>query len=161
MMYFKLNKSVFLLMLVFSLNTFVKAQDKDDKQQIESIIKTIAEGWKEKDVEKTTIHYDDNIDWTNAFGDRMQSKVELKALLTEIYSLNFVMKGKSENQYKDINFLTSEIAIVRSKTVVKGQEWGDGSKMKDRHNNHLMVFQKKYGQWKVISHLISQAWTKK
>lgn len=157
----KLNKRILLLMLVCSLNTFAKAQNKDDKQQIESIIKTIAEGWKEKDVEKSTKHYDDNVDWTNAFGDRMQSKEELKVLLAEIYAFDFVMKGKSENQYNDIDFLTQEIAIVRSKTVVKGQEWSDGAAMKDRHNHHLMVFQKKEGKWKVISHLISQAWTKK
>ncbi|MBS9462872.1 SgcJ/EcaC family oxidoreductase [Flagellimonas sp. 389] len=160
-MYFKLNKNVFLLMLAFSLNTFVKAQNKDDKQQIETIIKTIAQGWKERDVEKTVQHYDDKVDWTNAFGDRMQTKEELKTLLTEIYGFEFVMKGKSVNQYNDIDFLTPEIAVVRSKTVVKGQEWSNGTAMKDRHNHHLMVFQKKNEEWKVISHLISQAWAKK
>ena len=156
----KLKKMILLLILAFNLNTFVKAQNKDDKQQIETIIKTIALGWKEKDVEKTTKHYDDNVDWTNAFGDRMQSKEELKVLLKEIYSFDFVMKGKSESQYNDISFLTPKIAIIRSKTIVKGQEWGDGTKMKDRHNHHLMVLQKKDKEWKVISHLISQAWTK-
>lgn len=159
-MYLKLTKKVFLLLLVCS-PIFVKAQNDADKQQIETIIKTIAQGWKEKNVDKTTKHYDDAVDWTNAFGDRMQTKDQLKALLTEIYSYDFVMKGKSENQYNDIDFLTPEIAVVRSKTVVKGQEWGDGTAMKDRHNHHLMVFQKKDNDWKVISHLISQAWTKK
>ncbi|TGV03358.1 YybH family protein [Flavivirga rizhaonensis] len=154
-----MKQLVFILSLLLSLS--LHSQTENDKKEIKSIIKTIAEGWKERDVAKTTKHYDDKVDWTNAFGDRMQSKADLKTLLTEIYSLDFVMKGKSESQYKDINFLTPEIAIVRSKTVVKGQEWGDGTAMKDRHNHHLMVFQKKDKEWKVISHLISQAWIKK
>ncbi len=154
-----MKQFTFILSLLLSLS--LHSQTKSDKNEINNVIKTIAEGWKEKDVEKTTKYYDDKVDWTNAFGDRMQSKKDLKALLKEIYSFDFVMKGNSENQYNDIKFLTPEIAIVRSKTVVKGQEWSDGKVMEDRHNHHLLVFQKKESEWKVISHLISQAWTKK
>ncbi|TMM57040.1 SgcJ/EcaC family oxidoreductase [Maribacter algarum] len=139
----------------------LQAQSEKDKKLIEKIITNQAEGWKNKNLDLTLEDYADNVDWTNAFGDRMRSKEELKALLSDIYSMGFVMKGVSENQYNDINFLSPEIAIVHSKTIVKGQEWCDGTKMEDRHNYHLRVFQKKDSSWKVISHLISQAWTKK
>ena len=148
-----------ILLLFFSIS--LKAQNAGDRKQINNIISDISEGWKKKDVDLTVAHYAEDVDWTNAFGDRMQSKNDLKALLTRIYSMDFVMKGNSKKQYDDINFLSPEIAVVRSKTIVKGQEWGDGTKMKDRNNHHLMVFQKSEGVWKIHSHLISQAWTKK
>ncbi|MEO9869177.1 SgcJ/EcaC family oxidoreductase [Ekhidna sp.] len=136
-------------------------QNKQDEKAILQVIENQNRGWATKDLELSLQDVDDNIDWTNAFGDRMESKKQLETLLKRIYSFDFVMKGKSKNQYNDINFLSPEIAIVRSKTVVKGQEWGDGTAMKDRHNHHLRVFHKKDDSWKVVSHLISQAWEKK
>lgn len=149
------------LIISLLLTLSLYAQTENDKKEIEQIIESQSKGWATKNLDLSLQDVDDNIDWTNAFGDRMKNREELKALLTHIYSLDFVMKGTSENQYNDINFLSPEIAVAHSKTVVKGQEWGDGTKMEDRHNHHLRVLQKKDNRWKVISHLISQAWTKK
>jgi len=150
-----------IFILTFLCHSTIRGQFEEDKKQIEQIIIDQSEGWKNKNLELTLKGYDDTIDWTNAFGDRMQSKEELNVLLTDIFAMDFVMKGVSENQYNDIDFLSSDIAIVHSKTIVKGQEWSDGTKMEDRHNYHQRVFQKKDGTWKVTNHLISQAWPKK
>ncbi len=150
--------TIVVLMLIYTVSL---AQNEKDKSAIQKIIEDQSKGWATKDLELSLKDVDENVDWTNAFGDRMQTRDELRQLLSHIYSLDFVMAGKSENEYNDITFLTPEIAMVRSKTVVQGQKWGDGSVMEDRHNHHLRILQKKDGQWKVISHLISQAWTKK
>lgn len=150
-----------LLQALLLLSVSCYSQDQEDEAAILQIIENQNIGWTTKDLDLSLKDVDENIDWTNAFGDRMESKEELRELLKLIYSFDFVMKGKSVNKYNDINFLSDEIATVRSKTVVKGQEWGDGTAMKDRHNHHLRILQKKEGRWLVVSHLISQAWEKK
>ncbi|MEO9967823.1 MAG: hypothetical protein ABJF11_18670 [Reichenbachiella sp.] len=147
------------ILLLLSISCYSQVQA--DEDAILQIIENQRVGWATKDLALSVKDVDENVDWTNAFGDRMKSKSELELLLKEIYSFDFVMKGKSISAYNDINFLSPDIALVRSKTVVKGQEWSDGRVMKDRHNHHLRVFQKKDGTWKVVSHLISQAWEKK
>jgi hypothetical protein len=61
----------------------------------------------------------------------------------------------------DFTFLTSDIAYVRSQTVRKGQLQSDGVEMDDRVINHLRIFWRTDGEWKITSHLISQAWPKR
>ena len=65
--------------------------------------------------------------------------------------------GQTEQVYNDLTFLGSDIALLRSKSIVRGQLHTDGEPMADRHNHHLWVFQRWSGQWVIVSHLISQA----
>jgi len=156
-------KRIPLIAIIVSLlgSTGVPAQNQKDDLAIEQAIMNGYTGWVNKDVALATQDYADDTDWTNAFGDRVQSKEDLETLLTEIFSLDFVMAGKSENRFNDIDYLSPDIAVARSKTVRVGQKWGDNTAMDDRHINHLRVFHKKNDQWKIVSHMISQAWTKK
>jgi len=100
-------------------------------------------------------------DWTNAFGARVKSKVELKKLLEEIFNMDFVMAGQQNYVENDIDFLSLNIALVRSKNIRKNQKWSDGTTMQDRHISHLRIFQREHGTWKIVSHMISQAQEKK
>lgn len=130
----------------------------------EQIIKSIGEwdkAWDTKDVELAIRYYADETDWTNAFGDRVQSKQELKELLDFIFGLDFVMAGENNSGQIEIVHLNDSIATVRSKNIRKGQEWPDGTKMDDRHINHLRVYKNINGEWLIVNHMISQAWPKR
>ena len=67
------------------------------------------------------------------------------------------MSGENNYQEPDITFPKTAFAIARSVNIRTGQKWPDGRPMKDRINNHLRVYQKLNGEWKIIQHIISQA----
>lgn len=130
----------------------------------EKIVRTVDnwnEGWDTKDVELAIADYSEDTDWTNAFGDRMQSKSELRELLTEIFAMDFVMEGTDNYQNGDVQFLTDDIALLRSTNIRTGQKWSDGTFMNDRYIHHLRVYQKINDEWKITDHMISQAQEKK
>lgn len=132
----------------------------DKQQESARIVQSISNwnaGWDKKDVQLAIKDYAEQTDWTNAFGDRVQSREELKELLEEIFAMDFVMEGTDNYTNDEVEFLSEEIALLRSKNVRKGQKWSDGSLMDDRHIHHLRVFQKIQNEWKIISHMINQA----
>lgn len=119
-------------------------------------------GWAERDAALAVQDYAEDADWTNAFGDRFQGRDALKEGLDFIFSLNFVMAGDSAgNEYEDVTFLTPDIALIRSKLVREGQQFQNGETMPDRHINHLRVLERRKGEWKIVSHMISQAQEKR
>ncbi len=119
------------------------------------------QGWDAKDIEQVLAHYSEDVDWTNAFGDRTQGKAALRSLLETIFGLDFVMSGQNNYQDPDITFLSEEIALARSVNIRTGQQWPDGRPMNDRIINHLRVFKKSEGRWLCVSHMISQAHEKR
>lgn len=135
--------------------------DLPDTQPLNDVVRNWDNGWKEKDARLAVKGYAEDCDWTNAFGDRVQSREELEQLLEHIFSLDFVMAGESREEYADFTFLSDSIALRRSQVVRVGQEWRDGSKMNDRVVNHLRVYRKTGEEWQIVNHLISQAQEKK
>jgi len=138
----RLNKIPILLAIIFlACNQQTETSDRSkDAEAIMAIITKYDHGWDARDVKAVLAGYSDDIDWTNAFGDRVQGKQELEALLETIFSLDFVMSGENNYQEPEINFLSEDIALVRSVNIRTGQKWPDGSLMKDRVINHLRVF---------------------
>lgn len=148
------------IILIFFVSCNSKSSEADYSKDITMIGNHISDydnGWDSKNVELVLQGYSEDIDWTNAFGDRVQGKEELRALLETIFSLDFVMSGKNNYQAPDITFPSPAVAIARSKNIRTGQKWPDGSPMKDRVINHLRVFKKSDGRWLCISHMICQA----
>ncbi len=134
------------------------AQTASDEAAILATFDAWNAGWRDRDVDLAIRHYADDTDWTNAFGDRFEGKAALREGLGRIFSLDFVMTGASaESEYRDVQFLSPDIALVRSKLVRRGQKRPSGAPMPDRHINHLRVFHKRDGEWVIVSHLISQA----
>ena len=123
-------------------------ESSSDINEIEQIINDYDNGWESKNIEMVLQGYSDNIDWTNAFGDRTQGKEELRELLNTIFSLDFVMAGKNNYQDPDITFPNEGIALARSTNIRTGQKWPDGRPMDDRIINHLRVFKKVDGKYK-------------
>jgi uncharacterized protein (TIGR02246 family) len=131
------------------------------KTLINESIESWDKAWETKDLELSLKYYADDTDWTNAFGDRVQSKTELRELLGFIFNLDFVMSGENDYGENEIIFLNDSIATVRSLNIRKNQQWPDGSQMDDRHINHLRVYKNRNGEWLIINHMISQAWPKR
>ncbi|MDW3652761.1 MAG: DUF4440 domain-containing protein [Bacteroidia bacterium] len=132
----------------------------DKQAESAKILKSIENwnsGWETKNVELAIKDYSEKTDWTNAFGARVQSKEELQELLEEIFAMDFVMEGKDSYKNEAVEFLSNEIALLRSINIRTGQKWSDGSLMEDRHIHHLRVFQKIGNEWQIISHMINQA----
>lgn len=155
---------VLLIGMAFGCNSGKEEMKIDKSLESEKIIRTIDnwnEGWDKKDVELAISDYSEDTDWTNAFGDRIQSKSELRELLKEIFAMDFVMEGTDNYQNDDVQFLTDNFALLRSTNIRKGQKWSDGTLMNDRYIHHLRVYKKINNKWKIISHMISQANEKK
>ena len=162
-----MKKSVLMLFIIgltIACNSEKRELKIDREKETERIVKTIDnwnDGWEAKDVNLAIKDYSENIDWTNAFGARVQSKEELRNLLEKIFAMDFVMAGEGNYINDDVKFLTNDIALLRSTNIRKGQKWSDGSMMNDRYINHLRVYQEVNNEWKIISHMISQAHEKK
>lgn len=157
-------RSICIVALIFlSCNTQKSNPIKDYEMDREIINKTIAawdKAWEDKNLEMALQYYAEKTDWTNAFGDRVQSKEDLRKLLGFIFNMDFVMAGENDYGDNEIIFLNDSIATVRSLNIRKNQKWPDGSKMEDRHINHLRVYEKINGDWLITNHMISQAWPK-
>lgn len=138
------------------------AQSDADRDAIMKTFDSWNQGWAQVDADLAVQDYSEDTDWTNAFGDRFEGRAELRDGLAHIFSLGFVMAGTSaKNEFTDIEFLSSDIAIVRSKLIRAGQQTSTGEPMPDRHINHLRVYQKRDGRWLIVSHMISQAQEKR
>ena len=119
-------------------------------------------GWAEADASLAVQDYSEDVDWTNAFGDRFQGRDALREGLEHIFGLGFVMAGESSrNEFEDVTFLTPQIALIRSKLVRTGQQVSSGLPMPDRHIHHLRVAEFRDGRWQITNHLISQAQEKR
>lgn len=154
-------RTILIVSMILAVWTVNAQHEMPDIKPLRQAINNWYEAWDTKDVELAVKDYGWDCDWTNAFGDRVRGKDELRALLTRIFAMDFVMAGESENTFDDFTFLTDDIAYVRSQTVRKGQKQRDGTLMDDRLVNHLRIFWRLDDEWQIVSHLISQALPKK
>lgn len=151
---------IFILLLVFIIWIPNKtcAQTKSDSAAIIKTLDSWNHGWAKADADLAVKDYAEDVDWTNAFGDRFQGRDALKKGLEFIFNLDFVMAGSSgSNEFEEVTFLTPDVALLRSKLVRKGQKTSTGQAMPDRHIHHLRVLHRRNGKWQIVSHLISQS----
>ena len=157
----KTCKIMILMIITFSCNT-VTIDYKTEELKLLATIDNWNKAWDEKNIKLAIKDYAENTDWTNAFGDRVTSKKDLKELLEIIFNLDFVMAAKQNYLANDITFLNENIAIMRSQNRREGQKWSDGADVGIRDIAHLRVYNKdKDGSWKIVSHMISQSHQKK
>lgn len=152
-----------LLAFLFLFEGTCNSQSAADSAAVLKVFDSWNQGWANGDASLAVKDYAQKTDWTNAFGDRVQGRDSLLKVMKFIFNLDFVMTGTSEgNEYADVTFLSPDIALLRSKLVRKGQTISTGAEMPDRHNHHLRVLQRQSGgDWKIVSHLISQAHEKR
>lgn len=71
---------------------------KQDSLQINSIIEDWNISWDIKDCKLAVKWYSSDAKFVNVFGDVKNGKNEIEQLLKEVFSLLFVMSGKSETK---------------------------------------------------------------
>lgn len=153
-----MRATIVLLSLVLVLPGLAISQTAADREAVLKTLDSWNQGWAESKAELAVQDYSDDVDWTNAFGDRFQGRDALREGLEFIFSLDFVMAGESDdNEFADVVFLSPDIALIRSKLVRAGQKTSNGTAMPDRHIHHLRVLERRDGRWQIVSHLISQA----
>lgn len=158
----RIPRLVLVVTLASVTGSTARAQSAADSVAILQSLDSWNEGWRTSDAEMAVQSYAKNADWTNAFGDRVVGRDSLQATLEFIFSLDFVMSGDSgENEFADLTFLSPDIALLRSKLVRVGQQMQSGATMPDRHVHHLRVYERRAGDWLIVSHLISQAHEKR
>lgn len=130
----------------------------DERVAVLATLDSWDRGWAEGDASLAVADYAHDADWTNAFGDRFVGRDELQDGLEFIFGLDFVMAGTSQpDAYREVTFLSDDVAMIRSHLVRTGQRTGAGQPMPDRRIHHLRVLEKRAGRWLIVSHLISQA----
>ena len=112
-------------------------------------------GWQRGDPALASRDYTHDADWTNAFGMRRVGRDSIRALLADVFQLPFIMAGSTEYDFHDLKFIGTELAILRSRAVRAGQQLPSGQVEQPRHINHLRVFVKQDGVWRIVSHLIA------
>jgi len=128
-----------------------------DSITILSIINDWNQAWETKDYLLAAKGYSHDAGFTNAFGDKRNGQKEVQDLLNEVFSLPFVMSGKSETAEHRFQVLNNTTVIVHTSVVRKGQQMPDGTVMPDRQTTHMRVFQKMGDTWTIKGHLISDA----
>ena len=128
-----------------------------DSAAIEQALLNWDNAWKTKDHVLAAKDYAVDADWTNAFGMTRKGKDQIEATLKEVFALPFVMAGDSQVVSQEIRFLDQGTALVRTRVERVGQLNPDRQALGTRHTNHLRVLKKADGQWRIVSHLISDA----
>jgi uncharacterized protein (TIGR02246 family) len=152
-------KNVFFLFLISILFLVggVSAQQKKDSTTIESMIEDWNTSWNTKDFRLAAKWYSDDARFINAFGHVRHGRNEVEALLKEVFSLAFVMTGKSEVVSQTHQRLSADVILVNTIVERKGQTMPDGTAIEKRQTHHLRVFHRQKGEWRIVSHLISDS----
>jgi len=150
-----------LLALVFifgiTLSSTAQSLSSKDSLQICSMIDDWNKAWEVKNYELAAKWYSSDTRFTNAFGDKCNGQKQVETLLKEVFSLPFVMAGKSETTEHKYQILSNNDIVVHTAVIRKGQQMPDGSTLPDRQTTHLRVFQREANAWTIKAHLISDA----
>lgn len=146
---------VFILITIFSANGQVLTSK--DSLQIRSMMDDWNKAWESKDYKLASKWYSTDARFTNAFGDKRNGQKEVENLLKEVFSLPFVMSGKSEPTEHLFQTINNSVVVVHSAVIRKGQQMPDGTVMADRLTTHMRLFERVNGEWRIKAHLISDA----
>lgn len=150
----RLMSTLLALSMVCTPSVYAQTASSADSAAIMGALQNWERAWEVLDPELAARDYSDDADWTNAFGMRRTGRVEIQALLTEVFALPFVTAGSTTYQYHDLTFAAHDIALLRSLALREGQQLPDGTVEETRRTNHLRVFARRNGNWLIISHLI-------
>ncbi len=128
-----------------------------EREQIEAVISNWDRGWEEKNPKLAAQDYAEDADWINAFGMAVKGRGEIEQVLARVFSYDFVMAGETTTVEQDIRFTDGSTALVLTYRERTGQRNPDGSPLGTRKITHLRVFVRSEGEWKIVSHLISDA----
>jgi uncharacterized protein (TIGR02246 family) len=128
-----------------------------DNQLVEKVIENWNQGWQKKDAKLAAKDYAEDADWTNAFGMKKKGRSEIETFLSEVFSLSFVMGAQSRTVEQMVRTIRPDVALVMTRVERVGQRTPTGAELGTRQTSHLRVLVKVAGEWKITSHLISDA----
>ena len=130
---------------------------KRDQAAVEQTVANWNKAWQTKDAKLAAQDYSNDADWTNAFGMKRKGRAEIEKILTEVFSLPFVMEGESKTAEQSVRFIKPEVALVATLVERAGQRTPSGAELGLRRTHHLRVLMRSEGRWEIVSHLISDA----
>ena len=130
---------------------------KSEQAAVEQTIANWNKAWQTKDAKLAAQDYSNDADWTNAFGMKRKGRAEIEKILTEVFSLPFVMEGESKTAEQSVRFIKPDVALVVTLVERAGQLTPSGAELGLRRTNHLRVLLRSEGRWEIVSHLISDA----
>jgi uncharacterized protein (TIGR02246 family) len=133
------------------------AMTSEDRRAIVEAVESWTAAWENGDWRPATQHYAEDADWTNAFGVTCTSRAELDATLAQILSLPHVMAGRDDVGGHEIRSVGPDVVLVTTRIERSGQLTRSGQPLGRRQTTHLRVFARSDGDWKIVSHLISDA----
>jgi uncharacterized protein (TIGR02246 family) len=152
--------ALFVIIITFVVTCSASGQVKmsrTDQALIEQAIENWNKAWQTKDSKLAAQDYSDDADWTNAFGMKRKGRADIEKVLAEVFALPFVMAGQSKTVEQSVRFINPDVALVVTRVERAGQRVPSGAELGTRQTSHLRVLIKFQGQWKIVSHLISDA----
>ena len=148
---------VVILILLTFVPSAVAAQTPADREQVMAVIERWNEGWTSKNPELASRDYSEDAFWMNAFGMERKGRDAVREMLRQVFDLPIMAGATSNVVGHEVKFLTDDVATVVTRVDRKGQTSALGEQLGTRKTSHLRVFQKRDGQWVIVSHLISDA----
>jgi uncharacterized protein (TIGR02246 family) len=148
------------IVLILGMTSSAWAQErvsKNDQAGVEHVIENWNKAWQTKDHKLAAQDYSPDADWINAFGMKRRGRAEIEKVLSEVFALPFVMAGQSKTVEQSIRFIRPDVVMALTRVERGGQQIPSGTELGTRQTSHLRVLIKSGGEWKIVSHLISDA----
>lgn len=149
--------ALFAVALIPGLAFAQNATPQTDQAAVEQVLENWNRAWQTKSSKLAAQDYSDDADWTNAFGMKRKGQAQIEKFLAEVFSLPFVMTAQSKVIEQSVKFIKPDVALVITRVERVGQRTPAGEELGTRETTHLRVLIKSNGNWKIISHLISDA----
>ncbi len=151
-------KNILLLfpLLTITFSSMAQVISENDSTLIVQKIEDWNTAWSTKDAALAAKWYSDDAEFTNAFGFSMVGKEAINEYLTEVFKMDFVMAGVSEQTSLKLKYIAENTVLVVSTISRKGQKLNNDEELGPRRTTHHRLF-KKEGDWRIVAHLISDA----
>ncbi|SHK01833.1 Cif family virulence factor [Pseudozobellia thermophila] len=145
-----------LIIVIGSHSGFSQNTSELESLKIASKIDDWNKAWEIKDAELACKWYSENADFTNAFGFNRIGKSEIQKYLTEVFGLDFVMAGNTEQTSIKFKKISNNAILVITTVERRGQKSSDNKDLGIRRTSHYRLFEKT-NDWFIKAHLISDA----
>ena len=146
----------FFFLLIFILPSYGQEISKTDSISIVSKIDDWNKAWMLKDHVLASKWYTYDAEFTNAFGFSRIGRDAIEEYLGNVFKMDFVMAGKSEQTALKLKPISNNVILAVSSISRTGQKMSDESEIGPRRTTHHRLF-KKEEDWRIVGHLISDA----
>ena len=117
-----------------------------------------SEAWGRGDAAAVASYYADDAEWTNAFGDVVRGRADLRAFLTWLFAQDdeATSAGEmTESRLISLRYLGDDVAVAHGQTRSTRGEARSGEAT--RQNHVTFVWAKVEGEWRIVHQMIMDA----